>query len=121
MLWECASAASWAEDTGLTDATSYEGWPHEKPAIEPFLRRSIASSPDNTRSRLEMYYNRVEQYTMRDLTFPTDKLPAFSGLASAFRVPELSVYLAGLWEADLGHGLSWMVRGDPTTRYLTSS
>jgi hypothetical protein len=54
----------------------------------------------------------VTDYSPRQLTFPSDKLPAISGLASKFHgIAEAcnrgSRYLAGLWEKDLMMELSW--------------
>lgn len=111
LLWECA-LAHWAEDTGLADLEldSQPRW-LVKRQVEPFMRHSATSFPTSAEDlydRLQVYYNCVETYSKRKLTKPTDKLPAFSGLASAFRVPELGAYLAGLWEADLVYGLAWV-------------
>lgn len=125
ITWECASA-SWAEDTGLADMYSTISW-YDKRQAEPFLRYETSSlrstwlrlvrpltctnRTKDIRDRLHAYYDCVEFYSARKLTRSTDKLPAFSGLASAFRVPKLGTYLAGLWEADLVHGLAWKREG----------
>lgn len=50
----------------------------------------------------------VKEYGHRELTRPTDRLPAISGLAKLFQQiqggPE---YVAGLWSDDLISGLTW--------------
>jgi hypothetical protein len=46
-------------------------------------------------------------YSYRELTFPKDKLPAFSGMASRFAKKVHSQYLAGLWRQNLMHDLFW--------------
>lgn len=54
----------------------------------------------------------VEFYSTLNLTFPTDKLPALSGLAkrmSEHRPRE--IYLAGLWSNSLNLDLLWMPHG----------
>jgi len=51
----------------------------------------------------------IEAYSVRQLTFESDKLPAISGVAS--RVHEIagSEYLAGLWKENLPMELCWSV------------
>jgi hypothetical protein len=52
----------------------------------------------------------VEEYTERQLTVPSDRLPALSALALKFQgaVPfPPGSYLAGLWRPELMHGLAW--------------
>ncbi|KAI8633541.1 HET-domain-containing protein [Xylariaceae sp. FL1651] len=67
------------------------------------------------------YYELVEEYSRRYLTVPSDKLPAFSGLARAVcgvfkhhdpfydsaQMSTPAAYLAGIWVADLYRGLAW--------------
>jgi hypothetical protein len=46
-------------------------------------------------------------YAYRELTFPEDKLPAISGIASNIAKNVHSDYLAGLWRNNLAHDLFW--------------
>jgi hypothetical protein len=46
-------------------------------------------------------------YAYRELTFPEDKLPAISGIASTIAKKVQSEYLAGLWRNHLVHDLFW--------------
>jgi hypothetical protein len=55
----------------------------------------------------ERWYDLVQGYTSRDLTFETDKLPAISGLAEKIRQVTGDEYLAGLWKNDLATSLCW--------------
>ncbi|KAL2132086.1 hypothetical protein VTI74DRAFT_4239 [Chaetomium olivicolor] len=62
--------------------------------------------------RYENWSKTIVNYTERRLTFPTDKLPAFSALASAFWEMTWAAniedtYLVGVWKNDLAHGLLW--------------
>jgi hypothetical protein len=50
----------------------------------------------------------VEDYTRRDLTKQTDKLPAISALAQKVHNYRMCHYLAGIWEDDLVYELGWM-------------
>jgi hypothetical protein len=63
------------------------------------------------------WYRVIQTYNIRDITYPTDKLPALAGLAKAFKEMmknnsmeneyEEDNYLAGLWSRDLTSGLIW--------------
>ncbi|KOS20298.1 hypothetical protein ESCO_006174 [Escovopsis weberi] len=56
---------------------------------------------------LEDYYSMAEGFSRRSLTFASDKLPAFSGIARSLH-PALGMdYVAGVWTADLCYGLLW--------------
>ncbi|EXK77507.1 hypothetical protein FOQG_17790 [Fusarium oxysporum f. sp. raphani 54005] len=49
----------------------------------------------------------VHNYTSRQLTNSSDKLPALSGLAQQRKQVRGGVYLAGLWQDSLFHDLCW--------------
>src|SRR6202034_4113352 len=51
----------------------------------------------------------IESYSVRQLTFETDKLPAVSGVASRIHEIVGSEYLAGLWKANMPMELCWSV------------
>lgn len=53
------------------------------------------------------HYHLVEEYTGRNLTVASDKLPAFSGLAERIHSSMGGDYLAGLFTEDLHQGLLW--------------
>ncbi|KAF7539713.1 hypothetical protein G7054_g1936 [Neopestalotiopsis clavispora] len=78
-------------------------------APSPFDR---AQSPaaDFVESVLQDYYHLVQAYSTRDLTYSSDKLPAFSGLARLLQpiLPHGTPYLAGLWSTDIYRGLLWI-------------
>jgi len=61
--------------------------------------------------------NIVELYSSLDLTFPTDALPALSGLAK--RMAECrpgATYLAGIWDTSLALDLLWVPIGSARRR-----
>ncbi|KAJ3526819.1 hypothetical protein NM208_g11007 [Fusarium decemcellulare] len=64
---------------------------------------------ETRRKLLWNYYAAVSSYTQRKLTFNTDKLPAFSGLAQRLNPLVGGDYVAGLWTADLAQGLLWAI------------
>ena len=53
------------------------------------------------------WYKVGRQYTRRNLTFHSDKLPAISGIAKAFQAKTGCTYIAGLWKEDLIAGIAW--------------
>ncbi|KAK8091272.1 heterokaryon incompatibility protein-domain-containing protein [Apiospora phragmitis] len=54
------------------------------------------------------WHNVVLQYSGRDLTISTDKLPAISGLARWYQLEGIQdVYLAGLWKTSLVSDMCW--------------
>jgi hypothetical protein len=61
----------------------------------------------------DIWRNIVREYTSRQLTFASDKLPALAGLAEAFRKKvNTGVYLRGLWEHSLERDIAWHYYGD---------
>ena len=61
------------------------------------------SSPYNS------WHDLVDTYSVRQLTYETDRLPALSGVASKIQEIVQSRYLAGLWECNLPNDLCWSV------------
>jgi hypothetical protein len=53
------------------------------------------------------WYQMITEYTRREITKETDRMPALAGLAQAWvqRYPE--IYACGLWNEDLAVGLLW--------------
>ncbi|KDQ28962.1 hypothetical protein PLEOSDRAFT_1102999 [Pleurotus ostreatus PC15] len=65
------------------------------------------------------WYLSVSRYSSRLLSYPTDKLPAISALASTMSESLGGEFLAGLWTRDLHRGLLWAHFGVTTPeKYL---
>ena len=81
------------------------------PRITSILHRHLSTHSDprvpQSDMILEDYYWLVRAYSSRQLTFESDKLPAFSGIAELLHPTIGGKYLAGLWSRDLAQGLSW--------------
>ncbi|KAJ8131229.1 hypothetical protein O1611_g2398 [Lasiodiplodia mahajangana] len=81
------------------------------PAVS-FLEHCIAEGEHLDR---ELVYNHwmglAAEYSYKQFTYPTDKFPALSGLASYFHtlLDFDDRYIAGLWQKDLHRQLFWMV------------
>lgn len=56
---------------------------------------------------MEQWRQIVAQYSKRNLTYSTDRLPALAGIASRFHPLLRSEYLAGIWLSDFPHCLAW--------------
>ena len=73
---------------------------------------SMGLSQKLQRAREDPFYtwnHLIESYSVRQLTFESDKLPAVSGVASRIHGIVGSEYLAGLWKANMPMELCWSV------------
>ncbi len=58
--------------------------------------------------QLHAYWRRVvEEYTKRDLTHPSDRLPGLSGIAANLHERLGGDYMMGIWSGDIAAGLLW--------------
>ncbi|KAG4432366.1 hypothetical protein IFR05_012148 [Cadophora sp. M221] len=62
----------------------------------------------------QRWYDMIEGYSARKLSFESDRFPALSGLASIYAEHESQQYLAGIWWGDALYGLYW----SPTAHLL---
>ena len=62
---------------------------------------------DEHEATLKNWHTWIGEYSTRDLTYGTDKLPAISSVASRLHATLQSNYLAGLWEVELPFNLGW--------------
>jgi hypothetical protein len=76
-----------------------------------FRRLLLSTTPDEPsleHNLLVEWPKLVEQFTSKGLTYPKDRLPALSGLATlAHEKTPASQYLAGMWSADMAYSLLW--------------
>ena len=63
----------------------------------------------------------VEDFTRRNLTKVTDRLPAFSGLAAQYEKATSMTYAFGLWKENFAHGLTWRVDRDDDDIFVNES
>ncbi|KAF2188524.1 HET-domain-containing protein [Zopfia rhizophila CBS 207.26] len=54
----------------------------------------------------------IQEYTLRELSFISDRLPAFAGIAARVHSSTTGRYLAGIWSNYLLHGLAWLAHGE---------
>lgn len=60
---------------------------------------------------LGQWYSLVSRYGRRKLTYPSDKLPAMSGIAREYSEIFGDSYVAGLWRSSMLGGLAWQSGG----------
>ncbi|KAH6881575.1 heterokaryon incompatibility protein-domain-containing protein [Alternaria rosae] len=75
--------------------------PSDEPAFYRFLVSIIRSTVNN------LWYSTVDEYSMRQLTVPSDKLPAMAGIASRVQAITHDDYLAGHWRRGIERSLFW--------------
>jgi len=114
LLWE----------NGLRRGTAQVPWQELKPETRSETPRLMQENMFRQLVAAQQYpwYELVEDYTSRTLSFPTDKLVAFSGLAKKFSGGRKQ-YCAGIWSTDLPGALLWCVKDYTATRpaYLAPS
>jgi hypothetical protein len=104
MFYECRTT-NWTEDNSP---------PKDFTAGRPWLGYAwgdnrISEAPNQI---VQSWYTIVENYSKRNLTKPSDKLPALAGLARQVEASINDEYLAGLWKSDLSSGLIWARRDE---------
>jgi hypothetical protein len=104
--------------TGVSKETSSkfeEGFEGYQAGSRPVLLSVLVSGGKEKYDEVFLEgYRGVENYSRRNLTNASDKLPALSGYAHAVRDIIGGTYLAGIWKEDLFVGLLWSAY---STRY----
>lgn len=75
--------------------------------LRPGARRDHPHTLQDSSAILMEYYQLVQEYSHRGLTYGSDKLPAFSGIAQRLHPVLGGHYLAGLFSIDIAAGLGW--------------
>ncbi|KAF2199762.1 HET-domain-containing protein [Delitschia confertaspora ATCC 74209] len=76
-------------------------------ALPKMMHSEALDNADNLYYGQRAWHALVGLYTGLSITVPSDKLPAFGGLARQWSVAKKSKYLAGLWEDTLIEDLLW--------------
>jgi hypothetical protein len=104
MYFECNE--EFISEDGFRSLGRYNGLhPGPVPSYVPIARESRHSTHH------QLWYKILEDYTMRNLTQPSDKLAAISGLARLFEKRIGAPYLAGVWGDAIVEGLGWQGMG----------
>ena len=111
MFWECRSCT--ASESQPKPIMNLDG--QIKSIFRDMQREGLMRHPDG---HLTAWYLLIEEYTSRELTFPSDRLHAIQGLAERFgSVCSLS-HFYGLWINDLYRGLLWARKKDRRQKIL---
>jgi hypothetical protein len=69
-------------------------------------------------SAWRVWFRLIEEYTSRDMTFQSDKLPALSGVISALQKLTGDTCLAGIWKSWFPQGLLWRLQDPDWDNYV---
>ncbi|KAI1331913.1 heterokaryon incompatibility protein-domain-containing protein [Xylariaceae sp. FL0255] len=117
VYWKCLRGFKFSDGLPPARRTPFTTFP----SLRQILSRGDSTDVDISRAEiLEDYYSLVETYSARHLTYDTDKLPAFAGLAQRIHQSVSGDYLAGIWSADFHRGVSWY-RANKTCRHVSSA
>ncbi|KAI4703473.1 hypothetical protein J4E89_010049 [Alternaria sp. Ai002NY15] len=122
MIWECTNGMV-SEASGI-QVMDYPPIPRHFPALRKrrlqcFFEEalSVASNHFPTSERapkndvqllLQAWHECIDEYSVRDLTMPSDKLHAVAGIATLLnKYSEMGHYLAGIWSTRLADNLAW--------------
>ena len=97
MVWECASKIALEHDQGYRRFKWKSDW-------ESLMRKQSTSPNEDP---YEFWNLWVSEFSKRELTYDSDKLPAMAGVAEAFANQFKITYMAGLWKENLRSGLLW--------------
>lgn len=100
VLWECCTWRT-CERKPATHNRDLISTPTSRP-------RTFANIGNASRFEAFVLWRRVvQEYTKRDLSVATDRLPALGGMARIIHMQLGSDYLAGIWAVDLQRSLLW--------------
>jgi len=131
MVWDCTG--------GILECQCSKFGPGKMEYSLFTWQKSLAERACSTKEKHSLWLNIVYNYSERELTIWTDRLPALSGLAKQFLVtppgePEvdrerkrhfrdisLGTYLAGIWSSSLPSDLAWHAAHMPGKRLSAES
>lgn len=113
---ECSQNGSWSTSTfdGHWPTTSIHTVPQEPLPSGCGITKDLWMSNEHMSTAeekhfktLQWWYDQVNNYIARQITFQKDRFPAMSGIASEFSNRTGYHYSAGIWKEDLLKGLTW--------------
>ncbi|RYO97529.1 hypothetical protein DL765_011130 [Monosporascus sp. GIB2] len=104
LYWECCehnASERWPE--GIPRNLMF---PHKK-EFRKMLRYIPRLGETNRKDFSYAWHLLVDMYTSLELTYPSDRIVAFSGVASTIQEATGLTYIAGIWKELLPHELMW--------------
>ncbi|KAH9240968.1 hypothetical protein K456DRAFT_1821510 [Colletotrichum gloeosporioides 23] len=100
MYWECPAVTT--REDGIPHDAYYSAAPL---GFEKARKTLSLGRPTSMRD----WYTIVTEFSTRELSFGSDKLPALAGVASRFASAKIGgSYIAGLWTEDILTGIFWL-------------
>jgi hypothetical protein len=130
MIWECSEMSN-TED-GFQDSVrreiflesiahglkslveNLENAPHIESTRRSHRRHDVMASDLERRA----WFVLIEEYTSRNMSFQSDKLPALSGVISALEELTGDICVAGIWKNWFLHGLLWRLQQPEWDMYV---
>lgn len=110
MYWECNTCTQFEDFLAIQDSSS-------KGLHSSIAKATVGPLRSSSESAQWMkWYLIVQEYSLRSLTRPLDKLPALSGVANWQLGGRPDAYLAGLLKSSLHVGLTWRTNTQPDPR-----
>ena len=116
MIWRCNYRQV---SHGGTQDWSFEPHHSQDRVFSRTLPVKLEEEADFRTRVYQSWYSLVNDYTRRELSIPSDKLPALAGIVQEMARLTGDIYLAGLWKTSLLHDLMWSLHG--STKYRHSS
>lgn len=117
MYWEC------------TDCFEEENGSVQRTGVDYYIEFSVSKIADSLEAAAQTelptagdaWYRMVQDYTSRNLTYLSDKLPASSGVIAALQNLTGDVCYAGIWKSWFLKGLLWRVQDPKLDLYVFAS
>jgi len=108
LTWECAHHSLAEGETPYDSSSLVSGAP-----ASVTVSSSGHLSDEEKDDLCTRWYTIVREYSKRNMTVASDKLPALAGIAAKFHELLLGQdqYIAGIWRGHLPEGLVWTVSG----------
>jgi hypothetical protein len=114
MYWECAEC--FEEELGIVRSDDTDFYTeYSLQAIADALRNTSNSFDNRLR---DPWVRMVQEYTSRNMTYQSDKLPALSGVIGALQRLTGDTCYAGIWKSWFLKGLLWRVQIPETDIYV---
>lgn len=107
MLWECTECLRC--ECMEMDHTADDDSVH--PGILRKGQLLLLRYQEDRPSLHELWLGLLEEYSLRDLSYNSDLLPALSGLAKLWHSRGAGKYLAGFWKEHILESIVWQLRG----------
>lgn len=107
IYWQCGEVFEGADRVDLTTQLMDSKYGEMLALFRSSVANGFSLGEVDLKRMQAFYYEIVVDYNTRGLTFPSDKLPAFSALARLVHSVFGGDYLAGIWSTDFRRGLLW--------------